>query len=185
MTVTGEDGHGVPLSALEGIGAMAQSHDPSWTLVDARLPRALGVTLVIGSRESLDAWCQEVEQNLLKTYDDPLLRWWRGTTTGKSSLWLLSCLFGDTYTAIVDGKLVEGRPTWLPLPNPAEEAYPRDASDFGRCVNLLDSTGLRPRLGEARGRWAPYVARWPELEQAWLLDKRDEVRQILDAVWRP
>ena len=57
-----------------------------------------------------------------------------------------------------------------------EPAVPHDAGDFGRCVRMLDATGLRGRLGEVRDRaWRPFIEAWDELEE---MHRREEFRPL-------
>lgn len=59
---------------------------------------------------------------------------------------------------------------------PARPNYPHDGDDFGRCYRLVKNVpgakeGLE-RLGREGGpMWVALVARWPEIEAAYLHDR--------------
>lgn len=88
-----------------------------------------------------------------------LAEWWRSGDTGLSSRYI-AAVFCDI-------------PAMRQI---TEEAAPRDTSDVGRCVRLLDlaaANGLdwRGRIGSlATGhgdRWAALARRWTEIEAAY------------------
>ncbi len=60
---------------------------------------------------------------------------------------------------------------------------PSDGSDFGRCYRLLEHMGWRDRIGEMADHgpmWATYVARWDDIEKAYLSEINDKVGRVYD-----
>lgn len=92
-----------------------------------------------------------------------LAGWWRGDDTGMSSCFLAAAYSGSTALLQI-----------------TRRAAPRDTSDVGRCVRLLDlaaANGCDWRGIDALGRmagldptWAPLVPRWAEIEAAYAED---------------
>ena len=154
----------IPLSSFTKITKLAADRDPSWTMMDVGISRAIGVTFVIGSSESLSAWRAEIEAELAATQPDPVTRWLLGTDTGVSSRWLLACIVGSSSTV-----------------EPRDRSLPRDAGDFGRCSRMLDATGLRPRLAEAgaHGEWARILPVWDTLEKLLAANAHSELTGII------
>lgn len=77
----------------------------------------------------------------------------------------------QTIWAVLNGVTTEGPRICT---HSLHESYdvPHDPSDFGRCLDLLESVpGWRERLGEVAAvfpKWAPMVREWPRLEALWL-----------------
>jgi hypothetical protein len=82
-----------------------------------------------------------------------LLRWLAGRDTGMSSRAILAHMARDLTVAAMNGN---------------EMAYPRDPSDLGRCIRLMDiEPNFRLRIAEMAhysGEWARLSAHWSELE---------------------
>ena len=91
-----------------------------------------------------------------------LAAWWRGYDTGMSS----KCI-----AAVCSGSSALWQVT--------EMAAPRDTSDVGRCVRLLDLAAANgcdwraclDKLARSSPKWAALVPRWPEIEAAYHDDK--------------
>lgn len=142
-----------PCPVPDLLALMEAAKEKGYTIVDAGLGTALGGGFALTSEEGAKLWRAEVEQRIegLSAVD----RWRRGCDTGMSSCHLLALLTGD---------------------KGVEPALPHDASDFGRCVRMLDATGLRDRLGEVRDRaWRPFIEAWDELES---LYRKEELRPL-------
>lgn len=82
-----------------------------------------------------------------------LLEWLASDDTGLSSRAILAHLTGDPVVAAM---------------NKYHWDYPRDPSDFGRCVRLLDiEPSFRACIGEMANicpEWAALATHWGELE---------------------
>jgi len=113
------------------------------------LPRELNVVID----------CATTIVNELRKPDKPVIHdmglteWLASDRTGLSSLFMAGVLGGFS------------RPY----------AYPRDPSDFGRCLGLLDAVPeFRARIGEMKGQgpeWSALIGAWDELESLFLEEK--------------
>lgn len=92
-----------------------------------------------------------------------LVKWWRSSDTGRSSRFMAAAYSGSDALFQV-----------------TEPAAPRDTSDVGRCVRLLDLAAANGcdwraaipmgRLGLVCREWAPLIPRWADIEAAYLED---------------
>lgn len=72
----------------------------------------------------------------------------------------------------------------------AENSYPSDGGDFGRCMGLLASVPeFRARIGEMATlskQWATLAAHWSELEALYEREPRgDKLYERMKALLRP
>lgn len=144
---------GIPACALNEILPLL----PKESVIDPGLGNALDAIMVLGAPAALDEWRKEVNAHLDATVTDPVTRWLKGTDTGASSEAIVFALTGRHQAG-------HEEPTG---------STPADASDFGRCVRLLERfPDWRPQLGKVadrwpNGLWPRLVARWAELERAY------------------
>jgi hypothetical protein len=73
-------------------------------------------------------------------------------------------------------------------PKRADTNYPHDPSDFGRCYRLLAQcpgarAGLDKLGAEAGPVWAALVARWAEIERAFLMG--EGCYELMQSIIRP
>lgn len=134
-----------------------------------------GTAIALGSKQNVVRWEQEIEEELATPNRlSPASRWWLGTRVGRSSATIFAVLAADSHYRRKAATYGEG-------------ATPRDAGDFGRCVNLLNTfPEWRGRLQEVDDAypdtaWPKIIARWAEIEAA----PPSEQYQILKACNNP
>lgn len=123
---------------------------------------------------SADLWRDWIESHLISSDPDMLARWGRGTDTGISSRVIFAVLTGRTnaYARSGDGAIITDTP--------------QDADDFGRCYRLMERfPQWSKRLGEVANKhpnWAPLIARWDELADAYQANDGPRCNKILNEV---
>jgi len=129
---------------------------PATAVIDLRLAKYLGATIVSGTPDDLAALaalnlppCEAVQNEInaaIQTGQPALAHWLAHGERGLSSEALAKALFG--------------------IPHSAGTDHPRDTSDVNRCVQMLEQTHSAHRLGEARNlskAWAALVPHWADL----------------------
>lgn len=151
----------IPVSDLAGLEQIAKER--GFTYLDAGICQALGGSFCFVSKASGPLWRAEIEASL--THREPVKRWLAGPDTGASSTYLCRLLAG----------LGTG-----------DVAVPYDAADFGRCVRMLDATGLRGELEKASAvpSWAPIVKEWVTLENMYAAQHFGAIRDTLRMLGR-
>ena len=149
---------GVPMEAMsECLRLFGKRH-----LLFIGIPHHLKVTgkstrcmMAIATKKDGDAWIAEIEKSIA---DVPMpRRWWLGTDVGESSMTIYLTLAVRTRWA----PEVEAKDLGLEF-----GARPRDASDFARCLRLVNGTeGWRARLPEVAARFPE--TKWPKIIERW------------------
>lgn len=122
-------------------------------------PEGPRVSMVWVSRESGDAWRAEIRAAAQAEHgSDPVMAWLHGPDMGTSSLVVVLTLGTPEQRQLARQRL-----------GPFEGTqHPRDASDLGRCLEVL---GIAPatwterleELAKVSRHWGALVAIWPEL----------------------
>ncbi len=145
-------GAGIPMDALAGIQALADSY--GFDLIDAGAGRPLRAVMVITNAKQVPVLRQAIEDAARESAaGNALEEWLAGPDTGASSLAIVEVLAGRS-------GLTENH------------QGPSDPSDFSRCRKLLEvMPEWRDRLSEvadAYPSWAPIVGAWDELEDLYV-----------------
>lgn len=123
--------------------------------------------IIAGANMVMDALKQP---HIPVEYDMGLLRWLRCDETGMSSKWMARCLSDRIGHGAVEMS--------------AEQAFPHDAADFGRCVGLLTACpAMRGEMGvmaDQGPEWKALVENWGDLEAMWLKSVADGSETIID-----
>ena len=162
----------------------SEGKDP-WQ-VDSGINARLGGGLVIGRKEELEAWRDEIEAEVLATESHPGIRWVKGTRTGTSSLTIFTALIGQE-TGIFS------RASDLALKHPWAESVPSTplyAGDFWRCQYLLSQfpewEAQLAKVGEKfpKSAWSRIAPAWPRLKALYLEKKYGKLNAELDKLNR-
>ena len=149
---------GIPVNALGECLSLV----PRKGLMDAGIAHHLrhsghpNVVLCMVTASNSTKWRAEITELLSNA--PPEDQWFRGFEVGASSATIFSVFCFAKFNAAAK-KMSNG-------------AAPLDASDFGRCVRLLEKfpqwRASLHRVAEAypNGKWPALVARWDELEAA-------------------
>ena len=152
----------VPVDFFSDITALAKKKYGDTLVIDAGISDALGATLAIVDPENASRWMDKL-----------------GIGPNHSD-WLLSCDTGSSSKTIYS--VLAGRPE--ALASIGGPCVPRDSSDFGRCLRLIERfPPYRGRLGEVVVRypkWKPFVDRWNEMAALYKTGDIDDVDEIIE-----
>lgn len=149
---------GLPLDCLSEVGALFSRKAVMLTGVGDYYQKSgrAKVVFAIAEPAAGERWISEIRADLATL--PPQEAWWFGVDVGMSSAAIFAVFCDETFK------------------NAAHEfangATPRDADDFGRCVNLLrlfpEWKSQLHRVAEAYPKtgWPRIVARWSELESS-------------------
>lgn len=149
----------LPIGVLAELGERYPGH-----VLDTGLAHAYGVRFFFAFEAVANEHREQVAQRLEKRWSDPIERWPRGTSTGKSSMTLYKTLR-------------EAR-------RPREVHIPHDAADLFRCLEMLDVCGFWSRRTILPG----YLPEWQGLltermRMLWRAGAKETVAQLFKE-WR-
>lgn len=147
-------GRGVPVSDLDGLGAIAKAH--GYEMLDAQIAEKIGATFVFVSAESGKAWRAEIEAGIASQQLTSEAAWLAGTDNGISSRVLFAALSDDADLQ---------RAALARNGGCDRNQHPLDPDDFGRCLRMVRLLGWRDRLTEVpmTPPWLSIAHRWDEL----------------------
>lgn len=154
----------LPIMKMAEVVKMA----PKGAVLAPGIASALGASLAAGLPADVEALTKEIRQDLEKEpphipgLTPAVAAWLMGPDTGLSSMAILSKITG-----------VKTRDP---------KAAPRDASDFGRCLGLLEvAPEYRDHMNEVATispEWAAIVERWAEIETLYRSDAPESSKKI-------
>jgi hypothetical protein len=151
----------IPVDFFSDITALAKKKYGDALVIDAGISDAVGATLAIVDPENASRWMDKL-----------------GIGPNQSD-WLRSCDTGNSSKTIYS--VLAGLPGVLPSGGPS---LPRDSSDFGRCMRLVERfPPYRDRLGEVvvkYPKWKSIVDRWDELTTSYRAGDHDQVDDIIE-----
>jgi NTP pyrophosphatase (non-canonical NTP hydrolase) len=134
---------------------------------DGRLLPGLGhpydALFVVVGLEHIDSVTAHVEQEVAKLFpDDPRSQWAYGGNVGRSSLALFNCIMQLQHSTLGD------------------DDAPNDAADFGRCLRMLEQTGLSIKDAKFVGfKWSVLLSMWPVLTQMYRREQFGQLGAVL------
>jgi hypothetical protein len=132
------------------------------SVIHPGIAHALNAILALGTKEGVNLWAGEIDAALEQEYGaDVGEAWLRGTLVGNSSKTIYHALEKRKFLDVAGDihGLTLGECTIRP-------SVPHDASDFERCLHLVNLMQWRSRLHEVATTypiWAKLVKHWDEL----------------------